>query len=183
MIAITELSTQHVTISSLADWEREGLLGTEWVNDQLLEKNGMTLPHGRVQLRLGRHWANYAESSGLGGEVYTDVPCRTQKQGRSPDVAYLTPELVTQYGEVKTLPQSFLLIAEIISPTDHTEDVFNQANEYLVSGCEEVWLVLPESLWIVVITRSQRCLFTTGETISTQQVLPGFSIDVDRLLK
>ncbi len=37
----------------------------------------------------------------------TEAPCRTNKQGRKPDVAYLTPELVEQFGEAAVFPQSF----------------------------------------------------------------------------
>ncbi len=94
----------------------------EWVDGQLVEKNGMTLRHGEIQLRLGRYWEDYKASSEQGGKVYTDVPCRTNKQGRSPDVAYLTRELVAQFGNAATLPQSFPLSAEIVSPTDLAEN-------------------------------------------------------------
>jgi Uma2 family endonuclease len=80
------------------------------------------------------------------------------------------------------LPQSFPLIAEIISPTDTAEDVFAKANEYLESGCQEIWLVLPDSQWIVVIAGQQRLLFSKGEVVSTQTILEGFSVPVDELL-
>lgn len=169
-------------ILSLEDWMLNPPDGTEWVDEKLVEKSGMTLKHSRIQSRLARHWGNYMDSSGQGGEVYTDVPCRTNKQGRYPDVAYLTPELLAQFGNVAVLPQSFPLIAEIISLTDEAEEVFDKANEYLQSSCQEVWLVLPESQWIVVITQQQRSLFTTGEVVSTQILLQGFSIAVDDLL-
>ena len=154
----------------------------EWVDGQLVEKNGMTLKHGRIQAKLATYWGNYKDNHNLGGETYTEAPCRTNKQVRRPDVAYLTPELLAQFGECNVLPQSFPLIAEIISPTDLAEDVFAKANEYLESGCQEVWLVLPESQWIVVLTQQQRLLFTTGEVVSTQVILPDFSVAVDRLL-
>jgi hypothetical protein len=52
----------------------------------------------------------------------------------------------------------------------------------LQSGGEEVWLVFPESRWIIVTTHNQRLVFTSGEVISTQTVLPGFSVVVDELL-
>ena len=48
------------------------------------------------------------------------------------------------------LPQSFPLIAEIISPTDKGEELFGKVNEYLQSGCQENWLVLAESKWVIV---------------------------------
>ena len=154
----------------------------EWVDGQLVEKNGMTLKHGEIQLRLGRYWGDFKESSGQGGKVYTDVPCQTNKQGRSPDVAYLTPELVTQFGNAATLPQSFPLCAEIVSPTDVAENVLLKAQEYLESGGEEVWLVFPESRWVMVITENQGLMFTSGQVVSTQKVLKGFSVSVDIFL-
>ncbi len=154
----------------------------EWVDGQLVEKNGMTLRHGEIQLRLGRYWEDYKASSGQGGKVYTDVPCRTNKQGRSPDVAYLTPELVTQFGNAATLPQSFPLSAEIVSPTDLAENVLLKAQEYLESGGEEVWLVFPESRWVMVMTENQGLMFTSGQVVSTQRVLKGFTVPVDELL-
>jgi Uma2 family endonuclease len=101
---------------------------------------------------------------------------------RSPDVAYLTPELVAQFGNAATLPQSFPLSAEIVSPTDLAENVLLKAQEYLESGGEEVWLVFPESRWVMVITQNQGLMFTSGQVISTQRVLKGFSVPVDELL-
>jgi Uma2 family endonuclease len=155
---------------------------TEWVDGQLIEKTDMTLKHGKIQLRLGRYWQDYKDSSGQGGEVYTDVPCRTNQQGRSPDVAYLTPELVAEFGNLPTLPQSFPLSAEIVSPTDLAENVLLKAQEYLESGAEEVWLVYPESRWVMVIIENQGLMFTSGQIVSTLHVLKGFTLAVDELL-
>jgi Uma2 family endonuclease len=154
----------------------------EWVEGRLVEKDEMTLRHGKVQLRLGRLWEDYKESSGQGGEVYTEAPCRTSRQGCVPDVAYLTPELVDLYGNLAVLPQSFPLCAEIVSPTDLAEQVLLKAEEYLASGSEEVWLLFPDSCWVIVMTKSGGLLFKSGQTASTQQVLMGFSVPVDELL-
>lgn len=154
----------------------------EWVDGQLVETNGMTLKHSRIQSKLARSWGNYKDSSGQAGEVYTEPPCRTSRQVRRPDVAYLTPELVAQFGDVPTLPQSFPLVAEIVSPTDIAEDVFLKAQEYLASSCQEVWLVFPDSHLVFVVTQNQILGFRAGETFSTQQILAGFSIAVDELL-
>ncbi|PSB48258.1 hypothetical protein C7B67_18100 [filamentous cyanobacterium Phorm 6] len=154
----------------------------EWVDGQLVEKNGATLKHGKIQSSLGCAWANYRTLSKQGSEVYISPPCRTNRQIRRPDVAYLTPELVAQFGNLATLPQSFPLIAEIVSPTDIAEDVFLKAQEYLASSCQEVWLVFPESRLIFVITQDRILTFRSGDTASSQQILIGFSIEVDRLL-
>ncbi|NJK99161.1 MAG: Uma2 family endonuclease [Spirulinaceae cyanobacterium SM2_1_0] len=167
---------------SLDDWLQNPLEQTEWLDGNLVEKNGMTLKHGKVQARLAARWEAYATTSEPGGEIYTDAPCRTQQQGRRPDVAYLPPELVTEYGDVAVLPQSFPLSAEIVSPTDRAEEVIARAVEYLQSGGLEVWLVFPESRWLIVVTATYRQIFIAGETVSTQTTLLGFSIGVDELL-
>lgn len=176
-VKITELP--HI---SLEQWMQNPPDNTEWVNGDLVEKNGMTLKHSRIQLKLGICWKNYKESSQQGGEVYTEPPCRTNQQGRKPDVAYLTPELLTQFGEYAVLPQSFPLSAEIVSPTDFAEDIIAKAYEYLQSGGQEVWLVFPENKWIIIVTENQQIIFTSGKIITTQIVLQGFSISVDELL-
>jgi Uma2 family endonuclease len=177
MVATPELKT-----ISLDDFMNHPVDDHEWVDGQLVEKTGMTLRHGQIQLRLGAYWRNYMLSSGQGGEVYTEALCRTAKQGRRPDVSYLTPELFAQFAGSTALPQSFPLIAEIASPDDSGEELFAKAKEYLQSGCQEVWLVFPESLWIILITHEQHLLLSLGEVVSTQTVLQGFSITVDELL-
>ena len=179
---VTSIVSNGSKVFSLEDWMLNPPNNTEWVDGQLVEKNGMTLKHGRIQLKLGAYWRKYMESSGQGGEVYTDVPCRTNKQGRRPDVAYLTPELLARLGNSDVLPQSFPLIAEIVSPTDIAEEVIAKSQEYLQSGCEEVWLVFPENRWIIVNTYNQRLVFISGEVVSTQTALNGFSVAVDELL-
>jgi len=194
MVTSTVISNKS-PVTSLEEWMENPPVGTEWVdgrlvdkhsmdwvNEEVTERSGMTLKHSEIQGNLYFYWRSYKDSSGQGGKVYTEVPCRTNKQGRTPDVAYLTPELVTQYGNAKVLPQSFPLSAEIVSPTDLAEDVIAKAQEYLQSGGEEVWLVFPESRWIIVTTQNKRLVFTSGEVVSTQIVLPGFSVAVDELL-
>ncbi|MCS6815336.1 MAG: Uma2 family endonuclease [Cyanobacteria bacterium] len=51
------------------------------------------------------------------------------------------------------------------------------------SGCQEVWLVMPESQWVMVITAQQQVLLSGEAMVTTQQVLPGFTISVATLLK
>ena len=169
-------------IHSLEDYMANPPEGMEWVDGELIEKTGMTLKHSEIQFNLGFYGRSYINSNQQGGKVYTEVPCRTKKQGRYPDVAYLTPELVAQFGDIPILPQSFPLIAEIVSPTDLAEDLFLKAQEYLQSGCEEVWLVFPESQLVFIVTQNQISGFKAGDVVSTQKVLPGFNVAVNELL-
>lgn len=188
------ISTQHptdiadifpalsVSIDSLEDFVDHPVDDAEWVDAQVVEKTGMTVKHGVIQGRLSYYWRSYMMSNGQGGEPCTEAPCRTTKQVRRPDVAYITPELLAQFGQPATFPQSFPLIAEIASPTDLAEELFAKAQEYLESGCAEVWLVFPEAQWILILTQNQHLWFTADEVVGTQVVLTGFSIAVQELL-
>ncbi|MEZ2248158.1 Uma2 family endonuclease [Microcoleus sp.] len=154
----------------------------EWVDGNLVEKTGMTFKHGLAQVKLARFWGNYKDSSGQGGEVITEVLCRTAKQGRRPDVAYITPELLPQSGNFTAFFQSFPLIAEVASPEDSGEELFAKAQEYLASGCLEVWLLFPEARLVFVNAGNNWQLFNGDEVVNTQRVLAGFSVAVSELL-
>ena len=67
---------------SLEDFMGNPLDRMEWVDGKLIEKNGMTLKHSKIQGKLNRYWGNYLDSSGQGGEAYVEVPCWTNKQVR-----------------------------------------------------------------------------------------------------
>lgn len=181
-VLVPETTPESRKFLSLEDFLSHPPENMEWVDGKFIEKKTRTLRHAQIQSRLDYYWRNYMLSSDWGGEVYTEALCRTNKQGRRPDVSYLTPELFAQYSGVTSLPQSFPLIAEIASPDDSGEELFAKAREYLESGCQEVWLVFPESLWIVLITEDRHLLLTLGETVSTQKVLQGFSVAIDELL-
>jgi Uma2 family endonuclease len=178
----TPLVSKELTVFSLEDYMLNPPDYMEWVDGQLLEKTGMSAKHGRIQARLARYWGNYKDDSGQGGDVYTETPCQTVGRARRPDVSYLTPEFVAQFGNFTVLPRSFPLIAEIISPTDGAEAVFTKVKEYLQSGCQEVWLVFPESRWVFVITQQRQVLLSCGEFVNNQTVLDGLRVAVDELL-
>jgi Uma2 family endonuclease len=156
---------------------------TEWVEGKLVEKTGMTYKHGLAQGKLIRHWGDYIISSGQRGEICVETLCRTAKQARRPDLAYISAELLEQVGNNFTiLPQSFPLIAEVASPDDSAEELFTKSREYLASGCQEVWLLFPETRLVLINTENRWQLFNTDEVVSTQTVLTGFSIAVNELL-
>jgi Uma2 family endonuclease len=189
---ITSVEKLDIT---LEEWMQNPPDGTEWVdgkvivkhpiefvNGEVVGKPGMTAKTRRIQSKLNYYWRSYMISSSQGGEVYVEVTCQTLKQGRIPDVSYITPELLAEAGEFSVLPQSFPLLAEIVSPSDFADDVFAKAQEYLASGCLEVWLLFPKSSWVLVISQDGVCLFKPGEVARTQVVLPGFSVAVDELM-
>jgi Uma2 family endonuclease len=173
---------QPEKVTSLEDFLVKPADRMEWVDGNLVEKTGMTFKHGLAPSKLSTSWRNYKNSSGQGGEVITEVLCRTAKQGRRPDVAYITPEFLPPSGNFTAFSQSFPLIAEIASPEDSAEELFAKAQEYLESGCLEVWLLFPEARLIFVNAGKNWLLFNADEVVNTQTVLAGFSVAVSELL-
>jgi len=179
---VTSIVSDPSEILSLEDYMLHPPDNTEWVDGQLVEKQGMTAKHSRTQAKLARYWGNYKDDSRQGGEVYTEAACRTVGRSRRPDISYLTPELVAQFGNFTVLPQSFLLVAEVASPEDSAEELFAKAREYSQSGCQEVWLLFPESQLVLINTQQRWLVFNPGDVVSTQTVLQGFSVAVNELL-
>ena len=167
---------------AIEEFNQQPLDQVEWIDGTLLEKPETTAKTGRIQARLARYWGNYKELSHQGGEVYTETHCRTVEHTRCPDIAYLTPDLVAQHGDFKVLPHSFPLVAEIISPTDAAEAFFTKVREYLESACQEVWLIFPDTQYVLVMTPQQQTLHGMSDRVSTQNVLIGFSLAVNELI-
>ena len=155
--------------------------GMEEVDGELVEKTYMTIQHGNAQANLSAEWRGYSRASQQKGKAYVEVLCRTQSQKRRPDVAYVTEELHQEYGQPTTFPQSFPLIGEIASPDDSAERLFEKAYEYLASGAEEVWILLPEAKLAFIVVAEQVLAFSGEQEIATQKVLKGFAIALSEL--
>ncbi|MEM1167581.1 MAG: Uma2 family endonuclease [Cyanobacteria bacterium P01_H01_bin.35] len=132
-------------IITLEDYIANPIDGVEWVDGELmkkhpiqwgdknaLEKYAMTARTRRIQSKLNYYWRNYMMSSGQEGEVYVEASCRTIERVRVPDISYITPELLDQYGEFSVLRVSFILVAEVVSPTDIADNLFAKAKVLLL---------------------------------------------------
>jgi len=176
-------TANNVEFFSLEDFLANPPERTEWVDGKLVEKTAMTFKHGLAQSKLSRYWGDYMIFSGQGGEICVETLCRTNKQARRPDVAYISAQLLEQFGTSFTiLPQSFPLVAEVASPDDSAEELFAKSQQYLESGCQEVWLLFPETKLVLINTQNRWQLFNTNEVVTTQNILTGFSIAVAELL-
>jgi Uma2 family endonuclease len=179
---VVDANKSHLAVISLEEFLENPPDRAEWINNQIITKAEMTAKTGRIQAKLARYWGNYKDSGGLGGEVYTETACRTVGRVRCPDVAYLPPDQVAEFGDFKVLPHSFSLIAEVISPTDIAEEVFTKVREYLESNGQEIWLLFPESQWLMIITAASQQLFGMDDTITSPLVLPGLTVVVGELM-
>ena len=91
---VASIGSEVSPVLSLEEFVANSPAHMEWVDGKVVEKAGMTIKHSVVQGRLTGYWGDYIISSGQGGEVCPEAPCRTLTQGRRPDVDYITTELL-----------------------------------------------------------------------------------------
>lgn len=102
---------------------------------------------------------------------------------RKPDVAFLRrerdpPELTD--GDFPIAPD---LAVEVISPHDTAQELNLKLNDYRAVGIPLVWVIDPNARTVQVV-RADRSgtILTDGDTLSGEDVLPGFACNVSDFL-
>ncbi|NJK59979.1 MAG: Uma2 family endonuclease [Oscillatoriales cyanobacterium SM2_1_8] len=104
---------------------------------------------------------------------------------RSPDLAWialerwqaLSPE--TRRGFVPLCPD---LAVELLSPSDSWTQTQGKMQEYMANGCRLGWLIDPQSRRVAVYRPQQKPeVLTQPPTLSGEEVLPGFELNLESL--
>lgn len=120
----------------------------------------------------------------LTGEVgiYTK---RNPDSIRAADVAFISraryAQLRVSKGFLDVAPE---LVVEVLSPDDRWEQTMQKMSEYFAVGVQSVWIVAPLLQEIHVYhSLTDTRLFTMGETLSDEAVLPGFTASVEEIFE
>ncbi len=100
VIESTEIKVNEAHQISLEEWMQNPPDNMEWVDGQLVEKNGMTLKHSRIQAKLATYWRNHKDSSGQGGEAegVTTSSARRLYQCHSPQTPLKKWQFIMPYS-------------------------------------------------------------------------------------
>ncbi len=161
--------------------------GFELIDGQLVERH-VSMESSRVNLRVGRHLGDYADTHGgwvfeseLGYRCFPAKP----KQVRKADVSYISfarmpVETYEDEGFCTTCPE---VAVEVLSPNDNAYEVDAKTDEWLGAGVREVWLANPEAR-VVRVHRADGTvtLFREADTL-TSPLLPGFAVPVVALFR
>ena len=146
--------------------------------------------HGRLAGRIFRYLMNYAEEHDLGdGSVETGYyPADDRYTLLGPDVAFIRKEHIPPADHEKFVPRMPDLAVEIQSPSNSLAELRRKATVYLANGTEIVWLVLPQregvEIWRVDADGQPASEFIASDgSLSGEQVLPCFSLDLQRLFQ
>lgn len=144
--------------------------------------------HGRLAVLIGRYLLVYAEEHDL-GEVISETghyPVEDRHTLLLPDVAFISKEKAPPATHERFVPLMPDLAVEISSPSESLNKLRRKAAVYLANGAAIVWLVLPArqgvEVWRADADGEPQNEFVARDgSLSGEQVLPGFSLDLRQL--
>lgn len=165
-----------------------GLKHYELIDGALIEMSPPGGRHGLLATKFARYLDIYAETLDLGlVTVETGYhPPDNRHTLLSPDVAFVSKKRAPQPFPEKFVPLMPDLAVEIVSPSNSVKELRRKAAIYLQNGAQLVWIVVPGKNSVEVCRMkdgagmTREIVESTG-TLSGEQVLPGFALDMKRL--
>jgi Uma2 family endonuclease len=156
----------------------------ELVDGELVQMSPSSLPEARVVRTTQRLVDNFVHQHRLGEVFGPDLGYElTPHRVRAPDVSFVTAEKAAAYGNpggfAKLVPD---LAIEVLSPDVKYGYLQRKIRDYFEAGVRLLWIVDPD---IQTVTTYHSPLdprvLTAADTLSGEDVLPGFSCQVAEL--
>lgn len=150
----------------------------ELIHGEIIEKMP-TEEHGVVAGNVFAPLHNFITPQRL-GRVGFEIRHRLSNDkynSRLPDISFSSVRrpMVTK-GSVPTMSD---LAIEVQSPNDTVKAMREKATYYLANGAQLVWLIYPRKRFVeVYYANGEIDIFREGETLSGEELLPGFSLPV-----
>ena len=176
------IRTPEEVSMTLAEFLENDVDGYEYVKGELVPMSPPTRIHSKVSVNAIRHLDQYVRENRL-GEVHVEATFQVGERGLKPDVAFVSTSRLDG-DENKGFPIPPDLAIEVVSPTDVQWRVADKAFAYLNAGTPLVWVLDPRSK-TVTIYRSERdiALLTYEDTLTGEEVVPGFTCQVSQLFE
>ena len=81
----------------------------------------------------------------LGPETVTDATVATPSGLFLPDVAWASPQFMSQHGSEFAVTRAPEICIEVVSPSNSVKELNEKRDAYLAAGAHEVWIVYPQS--------------------------------------
>lgn len=134
----------------------------------------------------------FSEKHGLGNvfmeQTFVLIFDKTHwvKGSRQPDLTFTTQArwnaFIAEYPSPENDNKPIILVpdlaVEVISPTDRMGDVLEKAEYYRQDGVKEVWVIDPIRRTIRVFKAKSMNILEEGDTLSGDDLLPGFTLNL-----
>ena len=173
------------SLLTIEDFERlpgEMAENRELVDGELVDVSGNTPLHNLLRDYLIALLLPFVTDRQL-GTVICEQEYDFEGNAHAPDLSFFV--LAKQpLVNMKKRVQRFVpdLAVEIASESDTYEGLMQKKGRYLRAGTSEVWLMSPESSEVAIYVQGVGRILRGADAI-TSDLLPGFSITVDRLFQ
>ncbi|MXY28154.1 Uma2 family endonuclease [Candidatus Poribacteria bacterium] len=174
-------SPEQVSMT-LAEFLEYDIEGYEYVKGELVPMSPATRAHSRISVNVIRYLDQHVRENQL-GEVHVEATFQVGERGLKPDVAFVSTTRLDG-DENKGFPIPPDLAIEVVSPTDAQSRIVDKAFAYLNAGTRRVWVLEPRSQTVTVY-RSEKdmTLLTCEDTLTAEDVVPGFTCSVSQLFE
>ena len=184
---MTPAGTKPVTADELLAMHSRGVRG-ELIRGVFCPKMSANQQHAQIAAKLAYLLGTVVYPNRMGKIMTSDLGVRLSANPdtvREPDVAYISAEreppdaVVTGYSLV--MPN---LVAEIVSPNDSPQAVYDKASMWLLNDVQAVWVIWPDTQTIEVHRPGETLLtLSASDTLSGGDALPGFSVPVREIFE
>lgn len=160
----------------------------ELVEGRIMLMSPTSYPHGNYEGNFYEYLKAHVRRNKLGKVVVGEVGIYTHRNPdtvRAADVAFISSERLArqkrQKGFLEVAPE---LVVEVMSPDDRWQEVTQKLREYFEAGVKLVLVAEPTTKTVYAyrsLTDIQE--FTEADTLTCEDVLPGFSVPVADLFE
>jgi Uma2 family endonuclease len=178
--------TRRYSIADLADFPDDGKR-RELVNGQIVEWEVTSRRHGFLEAELTSVLRNFVREHHLGtvasGEVYVRIQ-GSEHDARASDIEFTRRGRLA--GDDLDAPAALTVpdfVAEVISPNDRADRVFDKIHDWLRTGVRLLWYVDPETGTTTVYEGDRVRSVAAAELLDGGEVLPGLQLRMADLLQ
>lgn len=159
-----------------------GLGRCELVRGELIMMSPGGFEHGCITMKIAAPLANFVQQNRLGlvaGAETGFIIARDPDTVRAPDVAFVRAGRVPETAVQGFFEGAADLAVEVLSPDDRASQLMANVQDWLEGGCGRVWVVDPRTRTVTVYrSRSEITVSGPSETLSDEELLPGFCLPV-----
>ena len=177
-------TTTHLMTAEELFWLPDDGLRHELIKGKLLTMFPPGEEHGIVTVNLTILLGQYVKAHDLGVMYAAGTGFRLESDPDTvlaPDIAFIRRERV---GIVSRSYRSGApdLVVEVLSPSDRKTKVEEKTFRWLSLGASTVWLVNPQTRTVDVrFADGEKRLFTEGDELTGDPVVPGFRLRVSEI--
>jgi Uma2 family endonuclease len=176
------------SITSARELIAAGDLGRcELLHGELFMMTPAGSEHGRIAMTLGSMLAHHARAHRLGAVYAADTGFLIRRDPdtvRAPDAAFVRAQRLTDLPSRGYFNGAPDLAIEVLSPDDRPDYVRGKVEDWLSSGCIQVWVVDPARRCVTIhITGAPPATHGHEAMLDGGSILPGFQVPVQELFQ